>query len=404
MTETTRAAVPALDTFIARAGGEGSVSGQALRRAGLPDRHVEAWRYTPLRAIASIAWSDAPGLTEADTDAFLKAASLPQGGSRIVFGNGRAVVTALPASTLPLDASAPGTADPAGTNTRPFAAILNEALAATGLCLRVPAGQDAGVLTLASVTKGDGFSTHNRHRIVLDEKARLTLYEFHTGEGAYLTNPSLEIDLAPGAQLRHIKVQKDSTSATHLAFVTVRVASDARYEGFTLNAGGHLARHEIVSTLTDSRAEVHVNGVQCVDGHRLSDLTSFIHHAAPDCISRQTVKTVLSEQGQGVFQGKILVDRVAQRTNGYQMNQALLLSEKAQISSKPELEIYADDVKCSHGATVGALDEEQLFYLRSRGIEGAAARNILVQAFLLDALELVEKDDLRDVLKRSLVL
>lgn len=178
--------------------------------------------------------------------------------------------------------------------------------------------------------------------------------------------------------------------------------ANGNYDSFTLNQGGELARHEVVATLTQAHAQVHVNGIQIVDGTRLNDLTSMIHHAAPDCGSRQTVKTVLSESGQGVFQGKILVDRVAQKTDGYQMNQALLLSEKAQINSKPELEIYADDVKCSHGATVGALDDEQLFYLRSRGVPEAEARAILVQAFLLDALDLVTDETLRDVLIRSI--
>nr|WP_243443834.1 SufD family Fe-S cluster assembly protein [Asaia prunellae] len=176
--------------------------------------------------------------------------------------------------------------------------------------------------------------------------------------------------------------------------VNARIAEHGTYDSFTLTLGAKLSRHEVLAHLGGRHAIVHVNAAQLLAGTQHADLTSVITHAAPDCNSRQTVKNVLMDAGHGVFQGKIYVDRIAQKTDGYQMNQALLLSEKAQIDSKPELEIYADDVKCSHGATVGALDEEQLFYLRARGIPHAEARAILVRAFLLDALALVTDEPL----------
>jgi Fe-S cluster assembly protein SufD len=130
-----------------------------------------------------------------------------------------------------------------------------------------------------------------------------------------------------------------------------------------------------------------MNGAQLVAEGQHADTTTFLDHAAPDCASRQTYKTVLAGRSRGVFQGKILVRQVAQRTDGYQMNQALLLSDDAEINAKPQLEIYADDVKCSHGATVGALDEAQLFYLRARGIPAGQARAMLIEAFLTEAIE-----------------
>ncbi|MFT8474507.1 MAG: SufD family Fe-S cluster assembly protein, partial [Acetobacter orientalis] len=161
------------------------------------------------------------------------------------------------------------------------------------------------------------------------------------------------------------------------------------YNSFVLGVGAALARHEVHARLSAAHAQVHVNGAQRLRAKQHGDISSVITHAAPDCISRQTVRNVLDGQSRGVFQGKVLVERIAQKTDGYQMNQALLLSEHAEIDAKPELEIYADDVKCSHGATVGALDDDQMFYLRSRGVPEAEARQILIHAFLEEALDLI---------------
>ncbi|KXU99530.1 ABC transporter permease [Gluconobacter potus] len=382
-----------MEAFVARAAGQGA----ALAETGLPTRRVEAWRYTPLRSIADTAWQKAMPLPTETATALLDRLVLPETGARMVYGNGQ-LLNALSAL--------PETVRQASENVSPlkgvFSATLNTALGERGLDIRVPAGTDAGLLTLVSLSDGQDVSTHLQHRIVLEDGASLTLYDISAGEGRYIANPRFDIVVGKGATLRHVKVQRESLTATHLAVVSADVAEKGEYDSFTLNQGSSLARHEAVVTLGAPHAMAHVNGVQIVDGQRLNDLTSMIHHAAPDGSSRQTVKTVLSDAGQGVFQGKILVDRVAQKTDGYQMNQALLLSEKAQINSKPELEIYADDVKCSHGATVGALDDEQLFYLRSRGIAEADARDMLVRAFLIDALDLVSDEGLRDLLLRSM--
>nr|WP_249197570.1 Fe-S cluster assembly protein SufD [Gluconobacter kondonii] len=382
-----------MEAFIQRASGHGA----ALAEIGLPTRRVEAWRYTPLRSIADTAWTQAAPLASESVSALLNGLPLPESGARMVYGNGRF----LEGLSVPLDI-----AQQASDHVSPlkgvFSATLNMALGEKGLDLHIPAGTDAGLLTLISLSSGDTVSTHLQHRIVLEDGASLTLYDVNAGEGRYIANPRFDIVVCKGATLRHIKLQRESLNGTHLAIVSADVSEKGEYDNFTLNQGGSLARHEAVVTLSAPHAMVHVNGVQIVDGQRLNDLTSMIHHAAPDGSSRQTVKTVLSDAGQGVFQGKILVDRVAQKTDGYQMNQALLLSEKAQINSKPELEIYADDVKCSHGATVGALDDEQLFYLRSRGVPEAQARDILVRAFLIDALDLVADEALRDLLVRSM--
>jgi Fe-S cluster assembly protein SufD len=153
--------------------------------------------------------------------------------------------------------------------------------------------------------------------------------------------------------------------------------------------------------LAGPKSITHLNGAQLLGGDQHADFTTVVRHDAPSTTSRQTVKNVLAGRSQGVFQGRIEVARVAQKTDGYQMNQALLLSPEAEIDTKPELEIFADDVKCSHGATVGELDAEQLFYLRSRGIPDAEARSMLVRAFLAESLELVTNEAVREVLDRA---
>jgi Fe-S cluster assembly protein SufD len=207
--------------------------------------------------------------------------------------------------------------------------------------------------------------------------------------------------VAEGARLNHGRLQQEGQEGVFLSTVYARVAARAAYDNFTLNAGARLARNEIHVALTGPKAEAHMNGVQLVGDGQHADTTTSLDHAAPDCSSRQTYKSVLSGRSRAVFQGKIHVRQAAQKTDGYQMNQALLLSPEAEIDSKPQLEIYADDVKCSHGATVGELDADHLFFLRSRGIPEAQAKAILVEAFLTEAVEAVADETIRAALSRG---
>jgi Fe-S cluster assembly protein SufD len=245
----------------------------------------------------------------------------------------------------------------------------------------------------------DGISAHPRHTIRLGKDARLTLIEMASGEGRYMHNPVSEIRVADGAVMTHVRIQNESTAAFHLATIYAAVEEGGTYDSFTLNVGGRIARTEIHAALNGPRAIAHLNGAQLLTGSQHSDFTSVVRHAAPKGTSRQTVKNVLAGHSRGVFQGRIEVARGAQGTDGYQMNRALLLSPDAEIDTKPELEIFADDVKCSHGATVGELDAEQLFYLRSRGIPDHEARSILVRAFLAEALDPVTNDTARGLLE-----
>lgn len=364
---------------------------EVFRAAGLPGRRVEAWRYTDLAPIAQA------GFTEALT-LVVEAPALPpmRAPHRAVFVDGRfsANLSLMPEGyrCVSLAAHLDEAEGLLGALAQKLPVVaLNTMLFEDGLLLDLPAGIEAGALELLSlVTHTERpIAFHPRHLIRIGEGASLTLIETSLGpNGAtYLHNPVFEIHVGAGATLSHVRIQREGRAGFQLSTVLATVQAGGTYDNFTLNAGAKLVRNEIHVALLGPKAACHMNGAQLAGDGQHADTTTFLDHAAPDCASRQTYKTVLAGKSRGVFQGKILVRQAAQRTDGYQMNQALLLSETAEIDAKPQLEIYADDVKCSHGATVGALDEAQLFYLRARGIPAEQARAMLVQAFLIEAVE-----------------
>lgn len=374
---------------------------------GFPTRRVEAWKYTDLSPVAQAGFAE-PLTAVAGALTLPK----PRAAARAVFVDGRfradlsaldglAYRVASVAQHLPELEGRLGALAPLADH--PMTA-LNTLMFEDGLVVDVPAGEDAAHLELLSVAIDPGrpFAFHPRHIIRLGAGARLTLLETAMGGGAqYLHNPVFEIDLAEGAVLTHGRAQQEGDGAFHLSMIHARIATEARYDTMAVSAGARLARMEIHAALTGPKASCHMNSAQLAAGRALVDTTTALDHAAPDCSSRQTCKTVLAGQSRGVFQGKILVRREAQKTDGYQMNQALLLSEEAEMDSKPQLEIYADDVKCSHGATIGALDADSLFYLRSRGVPADQARSMLVQAFLHEAFEGLEDGVLREALTEA---
>ena len=375
----------------------------AFRTVGLPGgtqgRRLEAWKYTSLRPVAETRFrNDAAPHHEAET--ILTGLQLLDA-PRIVFVDGalRRDLSVMPKAGFARFADQPDFGTLSWPDREPMVA-LNTMLAHDGAALHVPHGHDGGVLQLVSVTQGDADS-HPRHSIRLDENARLTLLEVSAGQGTYLLNTVAEIHLAPGARLTHIRLQDEALTAFHVSTTYADIKAGATYDSFTLNLGARLSRTEVHAQLTGAGAIAHLNAAQIMAGSQHADFTSVVGHSAPGCTSRQTVKNVLAGRSRGVFQGRIEVARDAQKTDGYQMNQALLLSPYAEVDSKPELEIFADDVKCSHGATVGELDAEQLFYLRSRGIPDAEARSILVRAFLAEALDAVADDTIRSRLESA---
>lgn len=221
-----------------------------------------------------------------------------------------------------------------------------------------------------------------RLKVVLEEGAELTLIERHDGQGAYWKNMVTEIEVGKNAKLRHIRIQEDSLEGVNTNIVRITTQKDAVYNGFALNIGGKLTRNQIHALIEGQNGEIHFNGINLLKGSQHGDTTILIEHKAPDCRSNQFYRTILDDEARGVFQGKVHVHQIAQKTDGYQLSNAILLSEGAEMDTKPELEIYADDVKCSHGATTGQLDEDPVFYLRSRGLSEAAARRLLITAFV----------------------
>jgi Fe-S cluster assembly protein SufD len=346
----------------------------------LPSKKLEAWRYTDLAPLSAISFGAVP----VAVPPVLPASDLP----RLVFLNG--VFSESLSSRLDFADAFDAVAD---ASAQPLARI-NAEQARDGVTLNVPDGVDAGTVLLISHASGDApFAFHLRHRVALGRGASLTIIDISKGDGVYWHNPVTDITLAAGAKLNHYRLQDESREAFSLATIRAHIEAGAAYEHFTATIGARLSRTEIHASLVGEQATAHLNAAQMLTGEQHGDFTTVIAHKAPNCPSRQTVKSVLSGLSRGVFQGRIEVDRIAQKTDGYQMSQALLLSPHAEMDIKPELRIYADDVKCSHGATIGALDEDQVFYLRSRGIPEAEARSILVRAFLDDALVPVQQEE-----------
>jgi len=281
---------------------------------------------------------------------------------------------------------------------RPLAA-LNTAFATDGILIHVT-GQPSKPVSLIYRHNSDTSDAILHHVIKLDKGASLTLLE--NGPAAARFNKVMEVEVADEADFNHIRAQgrdHERRAATH---IFARLGTQSAFKSFTLTVNGVLTRNECVIELTGDDATATVAGACVGDGAFHHDDTVFITHDAVNCESRQVFKKVLRNGATGVFQGKILVKAGAQKTDGYQISQSLLLDGDSQFLAKPELEIYADDVACSHGSTSGAIDEEALFYLRARGVPRAEATDLLTLAFLAEAVEGIASEDLRDELNGRL--
>lgn len=259
--------------------------------------------------------------------------------------------------------------------------------------------QPVEILFYGQGSDGSMVAYHPRNLIVVEQGAEATLIERHVGQGNYFANSVTEIFVADNARLHHYRHQDEDFDATHIATTALKIGRDAYYDGYTLSTGAGLSRNEITAILDGPGTDCHTNGAYLLSGAQHCDTTILMDHRQPHCTSNQNFKGVIDDSARGVFQGKIHVHRPAQKTDGYQLNNALLLSDKAEIDTKPELEIYADDVKCSHGATAGQLDEGPLFYLQSRGLSREEARAMLIEAFVGESLEDIDNEDVRNAFR-----
>ncbi|PHP29592.1 Fe-S cluster assembly protein SufD [Limimaricola cinnabarinus] len=294
-----------------------------------------------------------------------------------------------------------GVLETAGQNRvdRPLA-IFNTAFAEDGLVLRAT-GKVGKPVHVEYRRSNETAEAVLRHMVRVEDGAELTLLE--SGVGASRLNTGMEVDIADNGAFHHVRMQgrdHERRAATH---VFARLGQESTFKSFTLSLNGMMTRNEVIITLKGDDAVAHVAGAALGDGRDFHhDDTVFVTHDAVNCESRQVFKKVLRNGATGVFQGKILVEPDAQKTDGYQISQSLLLDEDANFLAKPELEIYADDVQCSHGSTSGAIDETALFYLKSRGIPEDKAQDLLVLAFVAEALAEIEDEELAETLREQL--
>lgn len=244
-----------------------------------------------------------------------------------------------------------------------------------------------------AVDAKDGQLLSPRLVIHVKDGQDVTIVERQTGTGAYWKNQVTQIVLGKNARLHHIRLFDEAVGAVNTSFVHVTIDRDSSYFGFSFIEGAGVIRNQIHAEIQGENAHAQVSGINLLTGKQHADTTITIEHQAPNCTSNQTYKSVLADSAHCVFQGKVHVHQIAQKTDGYQLSNALILSPGAEMDTKPELEIYADDVKCSHGATTGKLDEEPLFYMRARGIPERVARALLIQSFCAPAMELVNDAD-----------
>ncbi|MEZ5754500.1 MAG: Fe-S cluster assembly protein SufD [Paracoccaceae bacterium] len=281
---------------------------------------------------------------------------------------------------------------------RPLAA-LNSAFATDGLLIRATA-KAAKPISLIYIHDSEGSDAILHHCVKVESGAEITILE--NGPAAARFSKVLEVEVAEGGRFHHVRAQGRDHERRAVTHVFARLGAGALFKSFTLTANGVLTRNEAVIELAGDEAVAHVAGAAVGDGAFHHDDTVFVTHAAERCESRQVFKKVLKNGAVGVFQGKILVKPGAQKTDGYQISQSLLLDEDSQFLAKPELEIYADDVKCSHGSTSGAIDEVALFYLRSRGVPERVAQSLLVLAFLAEAISEIEDEAIAEDIRARL--
>lgn len=390
---------------------------ESFRTHGLPNRKVESWRYTSVSALEKYGF--APQAGAAPLDALPEGAALAvEGACRIVFVNGRlradlSDLDALPegveayslAEKLETDGELEELIAPASKARDGVLAALNDAFMADGLLLCIAAGAmvetPIHLISVGVPVARQAVAFHPRNLVVAAKGSRATLVESHigVGDGSYFSNSVTDIRVEKGATLTHVKLQDEGSQAFHVALGRVNIGDEAVYDNFTLHRGAELARNEIHARIDGSGAECRLNGAYLATGRQHVDNTTVIDHKAPGSRSSEVFKGALDEKARGVFQGRIVVHRGAQQTDGHQLNKTLLLDRNAEMDTKPELEIYADDVKCSHGATVGELDDMALFYLRARGIDEATARDMLVSAFLNEAVEELRDANLADAFR-----
>ena len=404
-------------------GGEAEWLGSLRRKAilrfqevGFPTRKHEDWKHTDVGPIARSPFrvdpgSDAPriagDLIEGFTFGVLKC-------SQLVFVNGTFAPKLSYLRWLPdgvqvrslgeVRRARPRSLEPhlasiATWDANPFTA-LNTAFFEDGAFIRLPKGavvEEPIHLLFVSAAQDPPVAAHPRNLILLEEASQATLIESYVGldRGPYLTNAVTEVHVGPGASLDHYKMQREADAGFHVADMAVHQDRGSVVSATSIALGGNLARNDVRVTFQGEGGDLTLNGLYALGGQQQVDNHTFIDHATPNCTSRELYKGILDGRSRGIFYGKILVRQDAQKTSSKQTNKNLLLSNEAFVDSTPGLEILADDVRCNHGSTIGQLDENAVFYLRSRGIDEEAARSLLTYAFASELINQVKVASMR---------
>jgi Fe-S cluster assembly protein SufD len=406
---------PGLPGFAARLARSGR---EAFERLGLPTTGMEEWRFTSLAPLAAHAFAPADPAAPLDRAELLRLAG-PAAGLRLVFVNGRLRQDLCEQRALPGGAFAgslartlaerPGLLEPqlgrlAPADGAAFPA-LNAAGLADGAVVWLPDGAAVAEpieLVFATVVAAGAAASHPRVLVVAGAGSEATVVETHVGAGAgtALANGVSELALGDGARLDHYQVQDQPPTSFHFTLVAAEQGRDARLSTQATALGAAISRSDVHAALAGTGAEARVSGLYMTDGRRLVDNHSVVEHRVPRGTSREVFKGVLDGESRAVFGGRIRVLEGAVKTDAHQMNSNLLLSRDATVDTMPQLEIYADDVKCGHGGTVGQLDPDQVFYLRSRGLPLERARSLLIYAFAREMVDQVRPAGLRERLGR----
>lgn len=368
-----------------------SEAAERFQQLGWPTTRIEEWRYTNLAPVSKVAWraDDSPTLVEPPLT-YAKRAAM-----ELVFVNGRMIAG---------ENQFRGESDVHIADWERNALVaLNVANQQDGARIVIPAGTVVdGFIHLLFVGRGEGIWSHPRNTIVVGRNAQVSIVETYVGTGSYFTNSVTEIVAEEGAVVDHYKVECESREAFHIGNIFIRQERAANVTSRNIAIGAALARTETHVALAGEGASVTLDGLFTGTGTQHLDNRTVIDHLAPHCESFELYKGILDENARGVFDGKIIVRPDAQKTVSRQVNRNLLLSETAVIDSKPTLEIHNDDVKCNHGSTIGQIEQEPLFYLRSRGIGEEEARNLLVYAFASELVDRMKIEPVREQIRRAL--
>jgi len=383
--------------------------------AGFPTTHEEEWKYTNVAALAKRTWKVRSAATVTADVANLRLPEITA--AELIFINGKLQTGSRDSSFVAMGLAEAidnpkyatlireQLARHADSVANAFTA-LNTAFINDGAFVYIPKGvvlsAPVHLLFVSDGTQAET-ATFPRVLVVAEENSSLTLLESYSGESLYLTNAVVEIVLKDGARLEHFKVQRESVEAFHVASTVADLGPNTTYDVTTITFGAQLSRHDVRVTMDHEGAECHVDGLYLVTGSQHTDTHSVIDHRKPHCISHQLYKGILDGKSRAVFNGKVFVRHDAQKTDAMQTNKNLLLSNEARVDTKPQLEILADDVKCAHGAAVGQIDPEELFYLETRGIHPDLARNLLTYGFAEEVIGKIKIDSIREQLDEAVL-